>query len=103
MTEDVKKVLEATKAIAEVCAKYHHFDKEKHNIICHEDCPFYVKDKFYDEFEDCRLCNYPFDFENEVNSVFEEEPEEKVAEEPEEDFDEPLTRLDYKRGERYGL
>ena len=101
MTEDVKKVLEATKAIAEVCAKYHHFDKEKHDMICHEDCPLKYP-KHYDEFA-CRLHNYPFDYESEVNSVFEEEPEEKVAEEPEEDFDEPLTRWDYKRGERYGL
>lgn len=71
MTEDVKKVLEATKAIAEVCAKYHHFDKENHTMICHEDCPFYVKDGA--PLFDCRLCNYPFDYEGEVNSAFEEE------------------------------
>lgn len=71
MTEDVKKVLEATKAIAEVCAKHHHFDKEKHDMICHEDCPFYVKNGA--PFFDCRLCNYPFDYESEVNSAFEEE------------------------------
>lgn len=71
MTEDVKKVLEATKAIAEVCAKYHHFDKEKHDMICHEDCPFYVKHGA--PLFDCRLCNYPFDYEGEVNSAFEEE------------------------------
>ena len=53
MTEDVKKVLEATKVIAEVCAKYHHFDKEKHED---SNSPYFS----------CRIENYPFDYETEL-------------------------------------
>lgn len=65
MSDDVKKVVEATKVIAEVCKKYHHFDKDKHDMICHEDCPFKYKDSNSPYFS-CRIANYPFDYETEL-------------------------------------
>ena len=76
MDEDYKKVVEATRVIAEVCDKYHHFDKETKDMICHEDCPFYVKFGVYDL---CRLNNYPFDYSTEVEYFEEEEGEEDEA------------------------
>lgn len=73
-TRDYKKVVEASRVIAEVCDKYHHFDKENHTMICHEDCPFYVKNGA--PLFDCRLFNYPFDYSTEVEYFEEEEGEE---------------------------
>ena len=78
MDEDYKKVVEATRVIAEVCKKHHHFDKEKHDIICHKDCPFFYHFKYRGRGglerieESCRLNNYPFDYKSEVE-YFEEE------------------------------
>ena len=74
MDEDYKKVVEATRVIAEVCDKYHHFDKETKDMICHEVCPLRYP-KYYDEFA-CRLHNYPFDYSTEVEWFDTEEGEE---------------------------
>lgn len=73
-TRDYKKVVEASRVIAEVCDKYHHFDKETKDMICHEDCPFHVKNGV--PIFDCRLLNYPFDYSTEVEYFEEEEGEE---------------------------
>ena len=87
MNEDVKKVIEATRVIADVCAKYHYFKKGE-GIICREECPFYCEGGA--PLFDCRLCNYPFDYENEVERELISEEEALDIETCEE---EPLVRV----------
>ena len=73
MDEDYKKVVEATRVIAEVCKK--HLKLIDGNILDCGDCPLRYP-KHYDEVFDCRLHNYPFDYSTEVEYFEEEEGEE---------------------------